>query len=80
MSTYFLIFQQGLISYHDVDVEDSKPVKEHPYRLNPMKFQYLRGQICLAMTLSSLVKVIGVLVFLCQNRMEHFVCALAIEK
>ena len=23
--------------YHDVDVEGSKPVKQHPYRMNPMK-------------------------------------------
>ena len=23
--------------YHDVDVEDSQPVKQHPYRMNPTK-------------------------------------------
>ena len=29
--------------YHDV--EGSKPVKLHPYRMNPMKLQYLRKEI-----------------------------------
>ena len=23
--------------YHDVIVEDSKPIKQHPYRMNPLK-------------------------------------------
>ena len=27
--------------YHDVDIEGSKPIKQHPYRMNPMKLQYL---------------------------------------
>ena len=31
--------------YHDVDIEDSKPMKQHPYRMNPMKLQYLREEI-----------------------------------
>ena len=30
--------------YHDVNVEDSQPVKEHPYRMNPTK-QYLKKEI-----------------------------------
>ena len=25
--------------YHDVDIEGSKPIKQHPYRMNPMKLQ-----------------------------------------
>ena len=31
--------------YHDVDIEGSKPVKQHPYRMNPMKSQYLREEV-----------------------------------
>ena len=32
--------------YHDVDIIDSsKPVKQHPYRMNPVKQQYLREQV-----------------------------------
>ena len=31
--------------YHDVDIEGSKPIKQHPYRINPMKLQYLREEI-----------------------------------
>ena len=31
--------------YHDVDVGDSQPVKQHPYRLNPTKQQYLQCEI-----------------------------------
>ena len=31
--------------YHDVDTEGSKPINEHPYRMNPMKLQYLREEI-----------------------------------
>ena len=30
--------------YHDVDVEDSQPVKQHPYRMNTAK-KYLRKEI-----------------------------------
>ena len=71
--------------YHDVDIEGSKPINQNPYRMNPMKLQYLRDErrssICWTVTLLSLAKVIGVLlVFSCQNQMEHFVCALTIEK
>ena len=31
--------------YHDVDIEGSKPIKQHPYRMNPMKSQWLREEI-----------------------------------
>ena len=31
--------------YHDVDIEGSKPIKQHPYRMNPMKLQYLEEEI-----------------------------------
>ena len=31
--------------YHDVDIEGSKPIKQHPYRMNPTKLQYLREEI-----------------------------------
>ena len=46
MSTYFLIFQQGLIkSIMMLALRGSKPIKPHPYRMNPMKLQYLRQEI-----------------------------------
>lgn len=31
--------------YHDVDVGDSRPIKQHPYRLNPVKAKYLHEEI-----------------------------------
>ena len=31
--------------YHDVDVGNADPVKQHPYRLNPKKQQYLKEEI-----------------------------------
>ena len=31
--------------YHDVDIEGSKPIKQHLYRINPMKLQYLRAEV-----------------------------------
>lgn len=31
--------------YHDVDVGDAAPVKQHPYRLNPRKQQYLKEEV-----------------------------------
>ena len=32
--------------FHDVDIIDgSKPVKQHPYRMNPVKQQYLREEV-----------------------------------
>ena len=31
--------------YHDVDIEGPKPIKQHPYIMNPTKLQYLREEI-----------------------------------
>ena len=31
--------------YYNVDIEGSKPIKQHPCRMNPMKLQYLREEI-----------------------------------
>ena len=31
--------------YHDVIVEDSKPIKQHPYRMNPLKQKYLKDEV-----------------------------------
>ena len=31
--------------YHDVDVGDATPIKQHPYRTNPVKHEYLRKEI-----------------------------------
>ena len=31
--------------YHDVIVEDSKPVKQHPYRMNPLKQKHLQDEV-----------------------------------
>ena len=31
--------------YHDVDTEGSKPIRQHPYRMNRTKLQYLREEI-----------------------------------
>ena len=69
--------------YHDKDIEGSKPIKQHPHRMNSMTLQYVREEVqyLLDNDLLSQVKVTGVLlVFLCQNQMEHFVCALTTEK
>ena len=30
--------------YHDVDVGDASPLKQHPYRLNPIKQKYLKEE------------------------------------
>ena len=32
-------------SYHDVDVMGATPIKQHPYRVNPMKLQLLRKEV-----------------------------------
>ena len=64
--------------YHDVNVEDSQPVKQHPYRMNPQNKNILRRKfsICWTMILLNQVKVNGAhLAFLCQNLMEHIGCA-----
>jgi hypothetical protein len=31
--------------FHDVDVGDSAPIKQHPYRLNPTKQQQLKEEV-----------------------------------
>ena len=31
--------------YHDVIVEDSKPLKQHPYRMNPLKQKHLQDEV-----------------------------------
>ena len=31
--------------YHDVIVEDSKPINQHPYRMNPLKQTYLQDEV-----------------------------------
>ena len=31
--------------YHYVEIEGSRPIKQHPYRMNPTKLQYLREEI-----------------------------------
>ena len=31
--------------YHDVIVEDSKPIKQHPYRMNSLKQKYLQDKV-----------------------------------
>ena len=32
-------------NYNGVDIEGSKPIKQHPYRMHPTKLQYLREEI-----------------------------------
>ena len=32
-------------SYHDVDVEEAIPIKQHPYRMNPIKLQHMRKEV-----------------------------------
>ena len=47
--------------YHDVIVEDSKPIKQHPYRMNPLKQKYLQDEVKYwKMTLLNLARVITV--------------------
>ena len=46
MNIYFLISPTRTDKiYHDVIVEDSKPVKQHPYRMNPLKRKYLQDEV-----------------------------------
>lgn len=28
--------------YHDVEVDNAKPVKQHPYRINPLKYEHMK--------------------------------------
>jgi hypothetical protein len=31
--------------FHDVEIVDSKPLKQHPDRMNPLKHEYLKKKI-----------------------------------
>ncbi len=33
------------IACHDIDVGDSEPIKQHPYRVNPIKLEHLRNEV-----------------------------------
>ncbi|XP_072036952.1 uncharacterized protein [Amphiura filiformis] len=33
------------LTYHDIDVGDTEPIKQHPYRVNPIKQEYLNKEI-----------------------------------
>ncbi len=43
----FRIFRQGQTKFimHNVEIVDSKPLKQHPYRMNPLKQEYLKTEI-----------------------------------
>ena len=65
--------------YHDVDIEGSKPIKQHPFRMNPTKLQYPRQKIRYLLDndfIEPSQSDRSFLVFLCENQMEYFVCAL----
>ncbi|PIK47381.1 hypothetical protein BSL78_15768 [Apostichopus japonicus] len=49
------------VLFHDVDVGDAKPIKQHPYRLNPSKLSWLgkKLNICLRTGLFLLVIALG---------------------
>ena len=70
--------------YHDVDIiEGSKPVKQHPYRMNPVNSNISGKKFNICWTMISLnpAKVNGVLlVFLYQSQTGHLECAQTIEK
>ena len=62
--------------YHYVNVEDSQPAKQHPYRMNPTKKNILRKKFSISMISLNQAKVNGVhLAFLYQNLMDHIGCA-----
>ena len=59
--------------YHDVNVDDSHPAKQNPYRVNLKKQTYLKEEFHY---LLNQAKVNGVhLAFLYQNLREHIGCA-----
>ena len=64
--------------YHDVDnIDGSIPVKQHPYRMNPAKQQYLREEVQYLLDKHFIVlskSECSSCIFLYQNLMEHFVC------
>jgi len=63
--------------YHDVDVGTALPCKQHPYRVNPIKMEYLKTEIDYMLE----NKIIEPSpsdwspVFWFQNQMAHFVFA-----
>ena len=69
--------------YHDADIDGSEAMKQHPYRMNLMKLQYLRKEIQYLLH-NDFIKPSqsnwSSLCIHCQNQMEHCVCALTIEK
>ena len=32
-------------AFHDIDVGDAKPIKQHPYRVNPLKMEHLKKEV-----------------------------------
>ena len=36
---------QTTVIYHDVDIGDAQPIKQHPYRVNPIKLKAMREEI-----------------------------------
>lgn len=53
--------KQTHVCEHDIDVGTTAPIKQHPYRVNPLKRNLLKkSSICLPITLLSLVRVPGV--------------------
>ena len=36
---------QTTVIYHDVDIGDAQPIKQHPYRVNPIKLKAMRKEI-----------------------------------
>lgn len=48
ISEYECLFSDVPTAYHDVDVGDTKPIKQHPYQVNPQtaKLIGLKYNIC----------------------------------
>ena len=66
--------------YHDVELIDgSKPVKQHPYSMNPVKQQILREEVQYLLD-TDFIEPSQILVFLYQNLMGHFACVLTTVK
>lgn len=73
--------QKTNLVYHDVDVGDSSPIKQHPYRMNPVKQEHCHSEIAYMLEHDiiehSNIIVLGVpLVFLFPSQMVHFGFAL----
>ena len=37
--------EKTVLTFHDVDTGNALPVKQHPYRINPVKLMYMRSEI-----------------------------------